>query len=233
MTKRTWDSCSVEIIFFVPSLFCQKKNIQRTTKFNHLWDSFYLFFLFLKRRLFDCEMKKFSFFFLLFFDWIFFVWTMKNSCISLPFVFLKKTQIISRVVSLSKIRTLYESAWGGVKRFSSKLLFFSRFYYNRIKRLSLSSFRTEERKTERNKERTLLLLKRFLRFCLAKTKQNDNVDKQQRKRHSEIGVWWCKDDDETDDDFTTRLPGGKIIEHCVDVVFLLFLFILLRSQSVF
>ena len=136
MTKRTWDSCSVEIIFFVPSLFCQKKNIQRTTKFNHLWDSFYLFFLFLKRRLFDCEMKKFSFFFLLFFDWIFFVWTMKNSCISLPFVFLKKTQIISRVVSLSKIRTLYESAWGGVKRFSITLLFFSRFY-NRIELLSL------------------------------------------------------------------------------------------------
>jgi len=120
----------------------------RTWKYRIFFEKFKK--ILFRRNLFFSR-KKFSFFFLLFFDWIFFVWTMKNSCISLPFVFLKKTQIISRVVSLSKIRTLYESAWGGVKRFSSKLLFFSRFY-NRIKRLSLSSFRTEERKTERFKE---------------------------------------------------------------------------------
>ena len=108
---------------------------------------------------------------------------MKNSFISPPFVFLKKTQ---KALSLSRVVLLYNTLYkkrarGGVK------LFFSRFY-NRIELLSLFFSDRGEKDRERNKERILLLLKRFLRFCLAKTKQNDNVDKQQRERHSESGV---------------------------------------------
>jgi len=94
----------------------------------------------------------------------------------------KKHKSLSLVCVVLLYHTLYKKrARGGVK------LFFSRFY-NRINLLSLFFSDRGEKDRERNKERILLLLKRFLRFCLAKTKQNDNVDKQQRERHSESGV---------------------------------------------
>ena len=106
---------------------------------------------------------------------------MKNSSAFSPLWFPQKNTnlSLSRVVLL--YYTLYKKrARGGVK------LSFSRFY-NRIELLSLFFSDRGEKDRER-KERTLLLLKSVFVFVSAKTKQNDNVDKQQRKRHSEIGV---------------------------------------------
>ena len=127
-------------------------------------------------------MKKKFFFFLLPFFIEFFLDDEKFIRFFSPFGFLKKTQIslsLSCVVLL--YNTLYKKrARGGVK------LFFSRFY-NRINLLSLFFSDRGEKDRESKEEDSFAFKKRF-RFCLAKTKRNDNVDKQQRKRHSEIGV---------------------------------------------
>ena len=98
-----------------------------------------------------------------------------------PLVSSKKHKSLSLVCVVLLYYTLYKKrARGGVK------LFFSRFY-NRIELLSLLFSERRERQSAQRREDSFAFKKRF-RFCLAKTKQNANVDKQQRKRHSESGV---------------------------------------------